>query len=175
MLWYDVKWCKQTAIEKQAFVVSLVLCQCVTWHSGHVRLPKCKDSERSVGFVTRVATQVASPEVIAPYVVQGGWWSQVLKQKQQIRLMLVPLTCAGHHCKCWRYNVKKNKNKKKQQQLCNTKGKAMIRHICRGKQKIPCCWQWPRNHQKQTPHHNCWWSTAVPPEQQWPWPGLEQA
>lgn len=37
-------------------------------------LPKCENSERSVGFVTRVATQVASPEVIAPDVDQGCRW-----------------------------------------------------------------------------------------------------
>lgn len=49
-------------------------------------LPKCKDSERSVGFVTGVATQVAPPEVIAPDVVQGCCWFQVLVQKEKITL-----------------------------------------------------------------------------------------
>lgn len=47
--------------------------------------------------MTRVATQVASPEVIAPDVVQGCRWFQVLEQKHTIRLMPAPLTCAGHH------------------------------------------------------------------------------
>lgn len=43
-----------------------------------VPLPKSEDSERSVGFVTGVATQVTAPEVIVPDVAQGCCWSQIL-------------------------------------------------------------------------------------------------
>lgn len=60
-------------------------------------LPECENSEWSVGFVTRVATQVAPPEVIAPDVVQGCCWFQVLKQKHTVRLTPAPLTCARHY------------------------------------------------------------------------------
>lgn len=55
--------------------------------------PERKDSERSVGFVTRVATQVASPEVIAPDVVQGCCWFQVLEQKHKNRLFMLQMQC----------------------------------------------------------------------------------
>lgn len=58
-----------------------------TVSSRHVALPKCKNSERSVGFMTWVAAQIASPEVIAPDVIQGCRWSQVLKQKNKIGLI----------------------------------------------------------------------------------------
>lgn len=67
-------------------------------------LPKCKDSERSVGFVTRVTTQVASPEVIGPDVVQGCRWFQVLQQKCKVRLMPATPTPNLNLCRmstCW--------------------------------------------------------------------------
>lgn len=60
-----------------------------------IELPKCKDSERSVGFVTRVATQVASPEVIAPDVAQGCCWFQVLQHKHKNSLLTAFLRFAG--------------------------------------------------------------------------------
>lgn len=57
----------------------------------HHPLPECKDSKRSVGFVTGVATQVASPEIISPDVAQGGCWFQVLQCKNKIKKQ-------GHSC-----------------------------------------------------------------------------
>lgn len=44
-------------------------------------LPKSEDSERSVGLVTGVATQVTAPEVIVPDVAQGCGWSQILGEE----------------------------------------------------------------------------------------------
>lgn len=49
-------------------------------------LPKSEDSERSVGFVTGVATQVTAPEVIVPDVAQGCCWSQILLGGKQENL-----------------------------------------------------------------------------------------
>lgn len=49
-------------------------------------LPKSEDSERSVGLVTGVATQVTAPEVIVPDVAQGCCWSQILEKETQENL-----------------------------------------------------------------------------------------
>lgn len=42
--------------------------------------------------MTRVAAQVAAPEIIAPYVIQGCCWLQVLEQKNQYKTDYVTLS-----------------------------------------------------------------------------------
>lgn len=68
-------------------------------------LPKRKDSERSVGFVTSVATQVASPEVISPDVAQGSLRLQVLQHKHNLRLIPATLTPGESPHDCFRCHV----------------------------------------------------------------------
>lgn len=77
----NAKWGAQNWLMKsfEAHLHNQNVNQCEPPHLDKAFLPKCKDSERSVGFVARVATQVGSPEVIGPDVAQGCCWSQVLQ------------------------------------------------------------------------------------------------
>lgn len=75
--------CQLRRGEKKPTVCQSVLCSLFEHrHWDRVApLPKSEDSERSVGLVTGVATQVTAPEVIVPDVAQGCGWSQILGEE----------------------------------------------------------------------------------------------